>query len=78
VLWTLSAVSWNRQAMHATSAKHLINWDWFVFKCSDTNIVFQTAIVLILVVKNNKSSSCFDGKTNDCLSRNCLYNRYLE
>jgi len=28
---------------------------------------------LILVVRNNKSSSGSDGKTSDCLSINCLY-----
>jgi len=37
----------------------------------DTNVVFQTVIFLILVVKNNKRSSGIDGKTSDCLSRNC-------
>jgi len=30
-----------QQAKHATSAKQLVNWDWSVFKCSDTNVVFQ-------------------------------------
>jgi len=57
----------------ATSAKHLLSWDWSVFKISDTNVVFQTAIILILVVRNNKKPSGIDGKTSDCLSRNCLY-----
>jgi len=60
------------------SAKHLVNWDWSTFKCSDTNVVFQTAIFLILVVRNNKRTTGIDGKTSDCLSRNCLYYRYLE
>jgi len=27
-----------------TTAKHLFTWDWSVFKCWDTNVVFQTAI----------------------------------
>jgi len=40
-----------------------------VFKCSDINLVFQTAIFLILVVRNNKTSPGIDGKTSDCLSR---------
>ena len=31
-----------------TSAKHLVSCDWSVFKCSDTNVIFQTAIFLIL------------------------------
>ena len=31
-------------------------------KCSDTNVVFQTAIFLILFVRNNKRSSGIDGK----------------
>ena len=39
-----------QQAKHATSANHLVNWDWSVFKCSDTNVVFRTAFCLILVV----------------------------
>jgi len=47
-------------------------------KCSPTNDVFQTAIFFILVVRNNKRSSGFDGKTSDGLSRICLYYRYLE
>ena len=67
-----------QQAHHATSAKHLVNWDWFVFNCPDTNAVFQTASFLILVVRNNKRFPGIDGKTSDCLSRNCLYHRYLE
>jgi len=41
-------------------------------KCSDTNVVFQTAIFLILVVSNAKRFSGIDGKTSDCPSRNCL------
>jgi len=48
----------------------MVNWVWSVFKCSDINVVFQTAIFLILVVRNNKESSGIDGKTSDCLSRN--------
>jgi len=60
------------------SAKQLVNLDWSVFKCSDTNAVFQTAIFLILDLRNYKRSSDVDGKTSYCLSRNCLYYRYLE
>jgi len=67
-----------QQIKHATSAKHLLNWDWSVFKCSDTNVVFQTAIFLIPVVRNNKTSSGINGKASDCLSRNCSCYRYLE
>ena len=62
-----------QQEKHATSAKHLGNWDWSVFKCLDTNVVFQTAIFLILIVRKNKRSSGIAGKSSDCLSRNCLY-----
>jgi len=32
----------------------LFDWDWTVSKCSDTNVVFQTAVFLIPVVRNNK------------------------
>jgi len=39
--------------------------------CSVTNAVFQTAIFLFLVVRNNKRSSGIDGKTSDYLSRIC-------
>jgi len=67
-----------QHAKHATSAKHVVDWDWSVFKCSDTNLVFQTAILLTLVVRNNKRSSGIDGKTSDCLFRISLYYRYLE
>jgi len=42
-----------------------------LFKCSDTNAIFETAIFLILVVKNNKMSSSLDVKTSYRLSRNC-------
>ena len=49
-----------------------------VFKCSDTNIDFETAIFLILFVRNNKRSSGINGKTSDCPSRICLYHRYFE
>jgi len=70
-----SAFSWNRQdlqqAKHATSAKHLVSWDWSVF-CSNTNAVFQITIFLILVVRKNKSSSGIDDKTSDCLSKNLI------
>jgi len=48
-----------------------------VFKCSDTNAVFQTGVFLILFVRKNKRFSGLDGKTSNCLSRNCLYERYL-
>jgi len=76
-----SAVSWNCQVCNrqsTRSAKHLVNWNRCVFKCSDTNVVFQTVIFLIQVVGNNKRSSGIDDKTSDCLSRNCLYYCYLE
>ena len=49
------------------------NCDRSVFKCSDTNVVFQTAIVLILFARKNKRSSGIVGKPSDCLSRNCLH-----
>jgi len=46
-----------QQAKHATrEGKHLVSWALPVFKCSDTNVIFQTAIILILVVRNNKRS----------------------
>jgi len=63
---------------HATIAKHLVNWGWSGFKCSDTNVVCQAAIFLLLVVRNNKRSSDIDGKTCDYLSRNFLYFCYRE
>jgi len=60
------------------SVKRLVSWDWSVFKFLDTNVVFQTAIFLVLVVWNNKRSSGIDGKASDCLSRICSYCCYLE
>jgi len=60
-----SAVSWNRQDCNRQSMIRVqntsVNWDWSVFKCSDRNVVFQTAIFLILFVSNNKRSSGNDG-----------------
>jgi len=67
-----------QQAKHATSEKPLVSWKWSAFKCSDTNVVFQRATFLILVLRNNKRSSDIDGKTSDCFSRNFWYYRYLE
>jgi len=32
----------------------MVDWDWTVSKCWDTNVVFQTAVFLIRVVRNNK------------------------
>jgi len=39
---------------------------------NNTNVVFQIAIFLILVIRNKRSSG-FEGTTSDCLSRNCLF-----
>jgi len=76
------AVSWIapilEQAKHATSKKHLLSWDWSVFECSDTNVVFQITVVLMPVVRNNKRSPGINSKTSYCLSRLCLCYRYLE
>jgi len=54
--WFAWAVLLPGIAKAATNAKHLVNWDWSVFNCSDTNVVFQTAILLIPVIRNNKRS----------------------
>jgi len=48
-----------------------------VYKYSDTNVVFQTAIFVNLLIRNNKMSSGIDNKTSTCLSRNCLYFRCI-
>jgi len=42
-------------------------------KFSDTNVVFQTDVFLILVGRNNKRSPGIDSKTSNCSSRSCLY-----
>jgi len=34
---------------------------------------FPNSHFLVSVVRNNKTSSSIEGKTSDCLSRNCLY-----
>jgi len=47
-------------------AKHLINWDWSVLKCSDTKCSFLNIIFLILVVRNKRSS--IDRRTRNWLS----------
>jgi len=45
-----SAVSWNHQDCNRQGMQQvqntLVNWDWSVFKCLDTNVVFQKAIFL--------------------------------
>ena len=63
----VSAVSWNHQGCNRQSMQRVQNF-WSIgsallFKCSDANVVFQTAIFLILVVRNNKRFSGIDGKT---------------
>ena len=35
---------------------------WSVFKCSDTNVVFQRPIFLILVIRNSKRSQALTAK----------------
>jgi len=67
-----------QQTKHAKSAKPRSVGTGLCFKFSDTNVVFQAIILLILVVRNEKRSSGIDGKTNDFFSRNCLYCRYPE
>jgi len=42
--------------------KTLVRFEWSVFECSDTTVVFQTAICLILVERNNKRSSALTAK----------------
>ena len=59
------------------SAKHLVDWDWIVSKYSKTNEVFHAAVFLIRVIRNNKRSPGNSSKISDCLSRICLYYRYL-
>jgi len=44
------------------------DWDWTVFKCPDTNIVFQTVVFLISVVRNNKMEPGVNSRTSDCFS----------
>jgi len=43
MVWPGNAASWNRQDCN-NECKHLVSCDWSVFKCSDTNVIFQTAI----------------------------------
>jgi len=76
-----SALSWNRQdcnKQNMQQVKHFVSWDWSGFKFSDTNVVLQTTSFLILVVRNNKSTSDIHNKTSDCLSKNSLHYHYLE
>jgi len=70
-----SAVSWNRRHCNRQSMQRVQNtWSigtglclMFGHKCSFPNSLF------LILVRNNKRSSGIDGKTSDCLSRNCLY-----
>ena len=76
-----SAVSWNRKDCNRQSIKRVqITWSiglvcaWLLgHKCSFPNSHFLGS-----VVRNNKRSSGIEGKTSDCLSRNCLYYRYTQ
>jgi len=70
IVYPGSAVSWSRQVCNRQSMQRV---QMLGHKCS-----FQSAIVLILVVRNDKRSSGIDGKTSDCPSRNCLYYRYVQ
>jgi len=47
--------------------KYLVDWDWTVSKCLDMNVVFQTTIFLIPVIRNNKRSPGINSKTSDSL-----------
>jgi len=54
------AVSWNcpdcnRQSMQGMPNIWSIVTAWSVLKCLDTNVVFQTDIFLLLVLRNNKT-----------------------
>ena len=70
-----SAVSWNRRHCNRQSMQRVQNtWSigtglclMFGHKCSFPNSLF------LILVRNKKRSSGIDGKTSDCLSRNCLY-----
>jgi len=48
------------------------DWNWTETKYSDTNMVFQTDVFVILVVINNRSSLGVNGKTTDYFFRICL------
>ena len=54
---------------HATSAKHMVDCDWTVSKCSDANAVLQTDVFFIPVVRNKKRLPGSNSKTSGCLSR---------
>jgi len=61
-----SAVSWNRQDCNRQSIQQVqntVNWDWSVLKFSDTNVVFQTAIFLILSYEIRKSHQALKAKS---------------
>ena len=76
--WTRLLARIAKTATDTSSAKYLVNWDWSIFTCLDTNvIIFHTAIFWILVKRNNKRSSGIDGKTSYCLSGNCVILSYV-
>jgi len=72
-------VSWHGQDCnrHATSAKHLVDWDWTMSKYSDKNVVLQTYVFLILVVINNKRSSGITAKPVTAFPEICYVTRNL-
>jgi len=59
-----SAFSWNRQGCNRQSMQRIQNtWSTGTGLClNDTNVIFQPAIFLILVVRNNKRSLGIDSK----------------
>ena len=67
------SVSWNRQDCKRQNMQRVQN-TWSIgiglctVECSDTNVVFQTAVFLALVVRNNKTSPGINSKTIDCFS----------
>jgi len=66
----LTGIAKPAKSKACNECKTIVRLRLVCFVCSDTNTVFQTAVFLILVVRNNKRSSGIDGKTSNCLSRN--------
>jgi len=62
----LTGIAKNPKDKACNECKHLVDWEWIVSKCSDTNVVFQTVVFLIQVVRKTKSSPGINNKTSDC------------
>jgi len=69
----LAGIAKMQQAKRAMSTKHLVNWKWTVSKYVGINLVFQTDILLIVVIINNKRTSGINRETSAFAESVCYH-----